>query len=84
MTQLTAQGPLVPRDLKMVHKPHPLVFYGPKVFVRTDYFCPHCGRQDMWQEKDGGEDFYVGIPTVCETCHEITLNLDTQQDDIAP
>jgi hypothetical protein len=35
----------------------------------TDYYCPYCGKQDVWQEV-GGDDYYTGTTNRCFACEE--------------
>lgn len=72
----------VPRERKEVILPHPAA-YGtrPVTLVKTDYFCPHCGKQDMWQDAKGGEDYYLGASTYCESCGVVTVCLDMAIED---
>ena len=34
---------------------------------KTDYFCPCCAKQEVWNEQSGG-DFYVGEQHLCAAC----------------
>lgn len=36
-------------------------------FVKGDYFCPFCGKQEVWESQDSG-DYYVGSEQICATC----------------
>ena len=36
-------------------------------WVKTDYFCPHCGDNMVLEEDDAG-DYYVGCWYTCEAC----------------
>lgn len=55
--------------------------YGPSSieWIKSDLFCPNCGRQDMWQASDDGEDYYLGITTTCFSCKNETCCLDDQR-----
>ena len=33
----------------------------------TDYYCPACGKQEVWHETSG-EDYYVGETHLCLSC----------------
>lgn len=42
------------------------------LWVATDWFCPSCGKQDMWQEGGGGGDYYHDSSVFCHSCgHEM-------------
>jgi hypothetical protein len=44
----------------------------------TEYFCPNCGRRDVWHETSGG-DYYVGELHLCRSCkHGFHLPNGTQ------
>ena len=36
-------------------------------WVKTEYYCPHCGKQEVWDEDSGG-DHYVGTRLTCVSC----------------
>lgn len=36
-------------------------------YAPTDYFCPHCGRRDVWEECSDG-DYYQGPDILCLYC----------------
>ena len=40
---------------------------------KTEYYCPNCGRQYVWEE-DGEGDYYVGSQLMC-TCCGVEFNL---------
>ena len=45
----------------------------PEAWEKIDLFCPHCGKQDIWQEQSSG-DYYVGENYLCEACaHSFTI-----------
>ncbi len=48
------------------------------LYVLTTYWCPYCGKQDMWQEANDTGDYYMGVETWCLGCNEKTYNLDEQ------
>lgn len=33
----------------------------------TELYCPHCGKQEVWQ-RDGSGDYYVGTSYACVAC----------------
>jgi predicted RNA-binding Zn-ribbon protein involved in translation (DUF1610 family) len=39
-------------------------------FKKTDYFCPNCGKQSIWEEQGGG-DYYVGVDYECCSCESV-------------
>jgi len=47
----------------------------PIVWEKTDYFCPACGKQEVWRE-DGEGDYYVREDYVCISCG-VEFNLPT-------
>lgn len=34
---------------------------------KKDYYCPRCGKQEVWFRNDGG-DYYVGEQHICTAC----------------
>lgn len=34
---------------------------------KCDYFCPNCGKKEVWEEQGGG-DYYAGVDYVCVAC----------------
>lgn len=36
-------------------------------FEKTNYFCPECGQQEVWQEQTEG-DYYLGEQWLCASC----------------
>lgn len=34
---------------------------------KTDFYCPRCGKQEVWFINDGG-DYYVGEQHICTAC----------------
>jgi hypothetical protein len=38
-----------------------------KDYLKIDLFCPHCGKQELW-ESCGGGDYYVGVESLCINC----------------
>ena len=43
---------------------------GPQMvqWIKSDYFCAACGKQDMWQEVDDWDDYYLGRSVACHSC----------------
>lgn len=37
-------------------------------WVLSDYYCPSCGKRDMWQECGSGEDYYHNASVRCASC----------------
>lgn len=37
-------------------------------WVLSDFFCPSCGKRDMWQLADDGEDYYHECSVRCGSC----------------
>lgn len=38
-----------------------------ETWERTDYFCPSCGKQPVWEEAGPG-DYYMGTQLLCVIC----------------
>lgn len=36
-------------------------------FEKSRYFCPNCGKQEVWEEQGAG-DYYVGVTYICAAC----------------
>lgn len=36
--------------------------------ILTDWFCPSCGKRDMWQDTKDGSDYYHDCGAVCGSC----------------
>lgn len=69
----------VPREQKAITGPSS--WHKPRTVVKTDYYCPYCATQDMWQEQYDYGDYYTGISTRCESCGQVTDGLDEQWTD---
>lgn len=42
---------------------------GSKVeWIKGDWFCVRCGKQDVWQLSTDGDDYYVGYSATCHSC----------------
>ena len=41
--------------------------YGDEI-EKTDYFCPNCGVQNVYEEMNDG-DYYMGATLYCLSCH---------------
>lgn len=41
------------------------------VICRVSYFCPACGKQDMWQEGGAGNDYYHDATAECASCQHV-------------
>lgn len=37
-------------------------------WVKSSYYCPYCGKQDMWQEADADDDYYHSCSVTCHSC----------------
>ena len=38
-----------------------------EVWEKTEYFCPECGKRNVWHDTSGG-DYYVGEEHLCVEC----------------
>lgn len=36
-------------------------------YLKGSVFCPHCGKQDVWEEQGDG-DYYCGPDYICASC----------------
>lgn len=36
-------------------------------YEKTDWFCAHCGKQEVWESTLEG-DYYVGCDSLCTAC----------------
>lgn len=36
-------------------------------YEKTELFCPHCGKQEVWEEQSPG-DYYCGPDFICTSC----------------
>lgn len=56
--------------------------YGPLVvtWIKSDWFCMECGKQDVWQEVDGGDDYYHAMEAVCFSCRHRMCCLSEVKD----
>lgn len=39
----------------------------PETWCKGALFCPHCGKQEVWEEQGEG-DYYVGASFLCIAC----------------
>ncbi len=47
------------------------IYKGP--WVKSEWFCMECGKQDVWQLADQGDDYYIGHSARCHSCeHEMS------------
>lgn len=37
-------------------------------WIKTWLYCAMCGKQDMWQESDCGDDYYHESSAICHSC----------------
>lgn len=37
-------------------------------WIKSDWFCPKCGKQEMWQEVGTGDDYYHDCSVTCKAC----------------
>jgi hypothetical protein len=37
-------------------------------WIKTEWFCPLCGKPHVWKEDTGGGDYYVGEHHICVVC----------------
>ena len=44
-------------------------------YAKTQYYCPNCGKQEVWNEVGEG-DYYLGSDYVCTECNFL-LHLDS-------
>jgi hypothetical protein len=51
-------------------KQRPTRAYSKKLvgWIKSDWFCMECGKQDVWQEIDGGDDYYHARTVECHSC----------------
>lgn len=40
-------------------------------WVKSKWFCPACGKQDMWQDADSGDDYYHDFVVECHSCKHV-------------
>lgn len=38
-----------------------------ETWEKTDYFCPYCGQDAVWDQVDAG-DYYLGTTLTCTNC----------------
>lgn len=48
----------------------------------TEYFCPNCGKQDVYVDSDDSGDYYAGTPHYCMACHSRLPDLDQGNGDV--
>lgn len=36
-------------------------------YEKTNWFCAHCGKQEVWDSMDPG-DYYLGTESICVAC----------------
>lgn len=56
--------------------------FGPKLidYIKSDYFCPQCGKQDMWQDVKNSEDYYHHNSVECSSCEYQMCCVETIED----
>jgi hypothetical protein len=60
-------------------------------YIKTGYFCPECGKAEVWCEDDG-LDYYLGVTYACTGCDSLFAlanatykpNSDDTQSQITP
>lgn len=40
----------------------------PIEYIKSDWFCIDCGKHDVWQEVDAGNDYYHEYSARCFSC----------------
>ena len=50
-------------------------------WIQSDWFCPKCGKRDMWQEGTGGGDYYHDNTVTCHSCRHDMCCVDTVRDE---
>jgi predicted RNA-binding Zn-ribbon protein involved in translation (DUF1610 family) len=54
-------------------------------FKKCNYYCPVCGKQEVWNRQDGG-DYYMGESYYCTNCGATSYldntSVEEQNDDI--
>lgn len=51
-------------------------------WIKSDWYCPKCGKQDMWQEGRGGGDYYHDNTVQCHSCGHDMCCVPTVEDTI--
>ncbi len=36
--------------------------------IKTPWYCRECGKQDLWQHTDAGDDYYHQYSATCHSC----------------
>lgn len=49
-------------------------------WMLSDWFCPACGKRDMWQEGRGGGDYYHDSSVRCFSCRHYMCCVDAVED----
>lgn len=37
-------------------------------WIKSDWYCRDCGKQDVWQRSDEGQDYYHDSGAECHSC----------------
>ena len=56
--------------------------YGPKQvqWIKSDWYCMECGKQDVWQIIGGGSDYYRDCEVTCHSCQHTMCCVDEVED----
>lgn len=46
----------------------------------TEYFCPDCGKQEIYVDEDDSGDYYAGVTHYCFACHSSLPDLSGSGD----
>lgn len=49
-------------------------------WIKSDWYCYVCGKQDVWQRTDEGDDYYVNRSATCGSCGGQMIGLDKVED----
>lgn len=52
-------------------------------WIKADWFCPSCGRHDMWQAIGDGDDYDHGYSATCFSCKATLCCVGKVEDDDA-
>lgn len=50
-------------------------------WILSDWFCPACGRRDMWQLVGRGGDYYHDYEVTCKACGHLMCCVDEVRDE---
>ena len=68
--------------MSLERKHAPCRYSGAQVeWIKSGWFCPSCGKQDMWQEVGDSDDYYHERSVTCGSCNHTMCCVGRVEDE---